>query len=88
MEKCVACIATGHWLDGRGSIPSRGKRFFSTPSRPDLRPTQPIINGYGGGADSPGVKQPLLEADYSPQSSADVRNYGAILFPMLPWYSA
>jgi hypothetical protein len=28
-------IATGYWLDGQGSIPGRGKRFFSTPQRPD-----------------------------------------------------
>jgi hypothetical protein len=28
-------IPTGYGLDGRGSIPSRGKRFFSAPQRPD-----------------------------------------------------
>jgi hypothetical protein len=29
-------IETGYGLDGRGSIPDRGKRFvFSTPQRPD-----------------------------------------------------
>jgi hypothetical protein len=24
-------IATDYWLDGRGSIPNKGKRFFSFP---------------------------------------------------------
>jgi hypothetical protein len=26
---------TGYWLDGRGSIPGKGKRFFSVPQHPD-----------------------------------------------------
>jgi hypothetical protein len=28
-------IATGYGLDGRGSIPCRAKRFFSSPQLPD-----------------------------------------------------
>jgi hypothetical protein len=28
-------IATGYGLDDRSSVPDRGKRFFSTPQRPD-----------------------------------------------------
>jgi hypothetical protein len=33
-------IATGYWLDGKGSIPSMGRLFlFLTASRPALRPT-------------------------------------------------
>jgi hypothetical protein len=28
-------IATGYWLDQRGSIPGRGNRFLPTPQRPD-----------------------------------------------------
>jgi hypothetical protein len=28
-------IATGYWLDDLGSIPGRGKRFFSVPQRAD-----------------------------------------------------
>jgi hypothetical protein len=28
-------IATGYWLDCRGSISGKDKRFFSTPQRPD-----------------------------------------------------
>jgi hypothetical protein len=27
----IVSIATHYWLDGRGSIPGRGKRFFSFP---------------------------------------------------------
>jgi hypothetical protein len=43
-------IATGYGLDGRGSIPSRGKRFLCSPRSPDrLRgPAQLLYNGYGG----------------------------------------
>jgi hypothetical protein len=29
-------IATGYWLDGRGLILGRGKKFFSTPQHPDM----------------------------------------------------
>jgi hypothetical protein len=37
-------IVTGYKLDGRGLIPGRGKRFFSSPvSRLALGPTQPPI---------------------------------------------
>jgi hypothetical protein len=37
--------ATGYGLDGNGSIPGRGTRFFFIPQREDhpLRPTQPPI---------------------------------------------
>jgi hypothetical protein len=34
----------GYGLDGRGSVPDRGKKFlFSKASRLDLRPTQPTV---------------------------------------------
>jgi hypothetical protein len=41
-------IATGYGLDGRGSIPESGKKFFSTPQRPERHsgPPNPISNGY------------------------------------------
>jgi hypothetical protein len=29
------CMATGYGLDDRVSIPDKGKRFFSSPQRPD-----------------------------------------------------
>jgi hypothetical protein len=45
--------APGYGLGGRGSVPVRGKRFFSTPERPDRHwgPTQPPIQWVpdGGG---------------------------------------
>jgi hypothetical protein len=43
-------IVTGHGLDSRGQIPSRSKRFFSSPQHPD-RLWVPLIvlsNGYQG----------------------------------------
>jgi hypothetical protein len=41
-------IATGYGLDTRGSIPGKGKRFFSTPQRPDMLWGSPslLLNGY------------------------------------------
>jgi hypothetical protein len=43
-------VATGYELDGRGSIPVKGKRFFSSLQRPDrLRgPPSLLYNGYLG----------------------------------------
>jgi hypothetical protein len=41
-------------------------------SRPALGFTQPPIQSEPG-AISPGVKQPVLEADHSPPTSADVK---------------
>jgi hypothetical protein len=43
-------IATGYELDCRGSIPGRGKRFFSPPQRPDRLwgPPSLLPNGYRG----------------------------------------
>jgi hypothetical protein len=40
-------IVTGYRLDGRGSIPGRGKIFFSSPQRPDrlLGPPSLLSNG-------------------------------------------
>jgi hypothetical protein len=43
-------IVTGYWLDGRGSILGRSKKFLSTPQRPDLLLGLPglLSNGYRG----------------------------------------
>jgi hypothetical protein len=38
-------IATGYGLDGRGSIPGRGKRFFSTASMLAHPASYPVGNG-------------------------------------------
>jgi hypothetical protein len=60
-----AGIATGYEVDGRGSIPGRGKIFlFSTASRPVLGPSQLRIL-YISGALSLGVRRPGCEADHS-----------------------
>jgi hypothetical protein len=50
--------------------------LFSTVFRPTLGPTQPPSQ-WVPWALSPGVKRQGREADYSPQSSAEVRNDGS-----------
>jgi hypothetical protein len=72
-------IATGYGMDGRGSISSRGKIFlFSTLYRLALVPTQPPFQ-WVPGALSLEVKRLGHVADYSPPTSANVKNGGAIL---------
>jgi hypothetical protein len=65
-------IAMGYVLDGRGSIPSRGKIFFPTPQHPDWLWAHPASSEYLG------VRQPGSEADHSPPSSTEAKNGGAI----------
>jgi hypothetical protein len=69
----------GLMLDGRGSIPSTGKAFFSIPQRPDRFWNQLslLFNGYRGTL-SLGVKRPVRETDHSPPTNAVVKNGGAI----------
>jgi hypothetical protein len=57
--------SAGIGLDGQGSIPGRGKNFFSTSqrSRPALGPTQPPIQWLPRFL--PGVKRLRREADHS-----------------------
>jgi hypothetical protein len=61
-------------LDG-GSIPGRGRRFYSSAQRPDRlwAPNSLLSNVY------PRVKRPRREADSSSQTSAEVKNAGAVL---------
>jgi hypothetical protein len=59
------CIALGYGLDDRGFV-------FTTASRTALGPTQPLVQ-WVPGALSLGVKRPGCEADYSPPSSAEVK---------------
>jgi hypothetical protein len=75
-------IATGYRLDCLGSIPGRGKRFFSSPRCPDQLwgPPSLLFSGYLG------VKWWGHEADHSPPSSARVKKGGAI--PPLPHLSS
>jgi hypothetical protein len=68
-------IATGYGLDDRGvgvRVPSRIKRFHSSPSRPGLGPTQ-LSDHWVQGAFSSGVKQPGHEAHRSPPTSVEVK---------------
>jgi hypothetical protein len=82
-------IVTGYRLDGRGSIPCRGRIFlFSTMSRLAPGPTQPLIQ-WVLGTIFPRVKWPGREADHSRPSSDEVKN--GIAIPPLPnmfsWHS-
>jgi hypothetical protein len=79
LSEAIAIFLPGYGLDGPCSIPDRGKRFFSTPQL-----SLPVSYPMGAGDLSPGVKRQEREADYSPPSSADVKNGGAI--PLLPPY--
>jgi hypothetical protein len=67
----------GYGQDGLGSIPSRGKfLLLSIMSRPTLAHTDSM-----GTRGSLGVQRHVCEADYSPPSSAEVKNGGAIPSP-------
>jgi hypothetical protein len=83
-------IAVGYGLDGRGSISGRGEIFLlSTSSRPALGLIQPPIQ-WVSAALFPGVKRPGCEPAYSPPSSAEVKNGGAVrpLLHSSSWSSA
>jgi hypothetical protein len=70
-------IATGYEMVGRGSIPGRGS--FSPFHRVQIGPgAHPISYPMGTGDSFSGIKRPGHEADYSPPSSAVVKNGGAI----------
>jgi hypothetical protein len=69
---------TGYGLYGRGSIPVRNKKFFSTSHHPERFwvPPSLALNGYGGSF--PGAKRQGRESDHSPPSNAEAKNSGAI----------
>jgi hypothetical protein len=76
-------IATGYRVDGWGSIHGRGKKFFPTLQHPDWLCGPPSLLSNGDwGLFTWGVKWLGHEADYSPPSSAEIKNVGAI--PPLP----
>jgi hypothetical protein len=85
-ELLVLNIVLGYidGLDGWGSIPSRGMRFFCILQGPDWLwgPPSLLSNGHWG--------QPGHEDDHSPLYTAEVMNGGAI--PPLPhissWFGA
>jgi hypothetical protein len=72
-------ITTGYELDGRGSIPSRGKRFLLV-FRPALRPAQ--TSQWVPMYLFPWIRRPGREADHSFPSSAKIKKCEAI--PPLP----
>jgi hypothetical protein len=71
MRGSSVCGATGYGLDGRGSIPDRGKEFFSAAQRPDRLWCPPSLL-------SNGVEWPDREADHLHPSSAEAKNGGAV----------
>jgi hypothetical protein len=77
---------TGYGLDGRCSIPGRGKIFlFSVLSRLVLGPTPLLSSGYQ--CNLRGVKRQGREADHSPPSRAEFMNVGAIPPPPMCLHS-
>jgi hypothetical protein len=56
--------STGYGLDVRGFIPRQGKRYFSTPKRPDRRRVPPNLL-YSEYQRFLGVKRPEREAHHS-----------------------
>jgi hypothetical protein len=68
-------IAVGYGLDGRGSISDRGKRFLSSPQRPDRLWDPPsLLSNCSLGGKAPGIW-----SYHSPSSSVEVKNGAAIL---------
>jgi hypothetical protein len=66
-------------MDGWGSIPGRGKRFFSSPQNPDrLWSPHSLL--------SSAVRRPGHEGDHSSPSLMEDKNDGAI--PLLPHMSS
>jgi hypothetical protein len=82
---------TGHWLRGRGCIPSRGKRFllYSTAPRQALGHTQPLIRKKVS-ALFPKIKRPRRETDHSPPFTVEAKTDRAITpLPHTPsWHGA
>jgi hypothetical protein len=75
-------MVTGYGVDGRGSIPGSGKRYFSSAACLDRLwgPPSRMYNEYNG-AFFPRVKRQKREADHSPAGNAEVKN-GADIPPL------
>jgi hypothetical protein len=83
-------IALGCGVLGFDSQQGLGIILFTAMSRMALGPTQPPIQ-WVPGALSLGIKQPGLEADHSPPSSAKVKEWVELYLhsPNMPvWYGA
>jgi hypothetical protein len=73
-----------------GSISGEGWEFFSSASRTALEPTEPPVQ-WVPGALFLGVRRPGREADHSPPSSAEVKEWVELYLhsPDMPsWYGA
>ena len=71
---CIARCSeqTTNWRPAnRSSIPSRGERFYLSPKLPDMQPAMQCV----AKALSSVVKRPGREADHSPRSSSEFKNY-------------
>jgi hypothetical protein len=72
-------ITIGSGLVGRGSIPARGKKLFSTTQLSDRLWDPPsLLSRKYRGAFSLGVKRSGFEAKHSPPSTAEVKIDGAL----------
>jgi hypothetical protein len=68
-------IVSDYRLDGRGSIPGRGKDYSSILCvQTTLRPIQPPIQWLPGGLFPGGKARLVCDADHSPPSNAEVKN--------------
>jgi hypothetical protein len=77
----------GYGLADRGSITSRGKRFYSPPYSSNRFWGPPSLLYNVTGALFSGVKRQGREADHSPPSSAEVKNVGVISsLSHMPWW--
>jgi hypothetical protein len=67
-------IVSDHGLDGRGSIPDRGRGFFLQPLVQTSSGAHPVSYTISTGGFFPGGKAwPGRDADHSPPSSAEVK---------------
>lgn len=68
---------------------SRGRRFFSSPKHPDWLWGPPTSCSVGMRGTSPGAKLPEYQPDFSPLSSAKVKNeWSCTITPHTPlWYT-
>jgi hypothetical protein len=83
-------VPTGYWLDGQGSIPSKGKIVSLLHNIQAGSGAQPASYPMGTGGDFLGTKLLGLQADPFLPSSAEIKNGGAIppLTRMSSWHSA
>jgi hypothetical protein len=72
----------GSGQDSHGTIPSGGKRCFTTPRHPDHLWAYLVSSPMGTRGSFPGCKVAGSETDHLPLPSAEVKSGGAV--PQLP----